>query len=315
MRQSTRVSIGLPVYNGERFLSSALESILHQTFRNLEVIISDNASTDATQAICEEYASRDLRVRYHRHERNLGAPANFNRAFQLATSPFFKWMAYDDMLEPEFVQRCFDALARDDSAVLAFSRVVGIDDDGRRTRELPLRVVAMDDPRAHRRFREIACVRHDAFQLYGLMRRQALADTMLHGHFAAGDKVLLAELALRGRFIDVPEPLFLLRQHAERGSATSIYLRSRWHDPDANMRFFFPHWRILSGYVRAARRAPISMVERRNCYRALARLVLVNWNWARLMTDLLVAAIPSSWRLFERGRRWMRSRQVRVDKV
>ena len=90
------VSVGLPVYNGERYLREAVDSVLGQTYVNLELVISDNASTDATEAICREYAARDPRVRYHRAERNRGAVWNFNRAFELARGEFFMWQAFDD---------------------------------------------------------------------------------------------------------------------------------------------------------------------------------------------------------------------------
>ena len=98
-----RVSIGMPVYNGEKYLEEAIQSILAQTYSDFELVISDNASTDKTQEICLEYAARDSRVRYHRNEKNLGAAPNYNRTFELSTGQYFKWADYDDLLAEEFL--------------------------------------------------------------------------------------------------------------------------------------------------------------------------------------------------------------------
>src|ERR1035438_9843576 len=92
-----RVSIGLPVYNGENYLDPALNSILRQDYSDLELIISDNASTDATGNICREYAAKDPRIRYYRNETNIGASANFNCLVKLARGEYFKWAAHDDV--------------------------------------------------------------------------------------------------------------------------------------------------------------------------------------------------------------------------
>ena len=89
------VSIGMPVFNGEDYVEAALDSILTQTFTNFELIISDNASTDRTEEICNDFADSDDRIRYYRQEKNLGAAANFNRVFELSSGKYFKWAAHD----------------------------------------------------------------------------------------------------------------------------------------------------------------------------------------------------------------------------
>jgi len=116
-----KVSIGLPVYNGENYLRNALESILDQTFRDFEVIISDNASTDRTGEICREYAAKDPRIRYCRNDRNLGAAGNFNRAFELSSGEYFKWAAHDDVIERDFLSSCVSVLDEDPSVVACFA--------------------------------------------------------------------------------------------------------------------------------------------------------------------------------------------------
>src|SRR5438067_368718 len=92
------VSIGMPVYNGERHLAEALESALAQDHAHLEIIVSDNASSDATPDLGRRYAQTDRRVRYHRNAANVGAAANFRRALALARGRYFTWLAHDDVL-------------------------------------------------------------------------------------------------------------------------------------------------------------------------------------------------------------------------
>src|SRR5688500_17690003 len=103
MSGSPRVTVGVPVYNGEKLLAAALDSLLAQTYRNFKVIISDNASTDGTREIGESYARKDERVVYTRNEKNIGAAGNLNRLVALADTPYFKWAAYDDLIAPTFL--------------------------------------------------------------------------------------------------------------------------------------------------------------------------------------------------------------------
>src|SRR5436190_12174806 len=91
------VSIGLPVFNGERYLRQALDSLLGQDFQDFELIISDNASTDRTAEICRAYVAKDRRIRYYRNESNIGSAPNYRRVFELARGEFFKWCSHDDV--------------------------------------------------------------------------------------------------------------------------------------------------------------------------------------------------------------------------
>ena len=100
-----RVSIGLPVYNGERYLAQALDSILAQDFVDFEIIISDNASSDSTQEICERYERLDRRITYSRLPENLGAAYNYNRLVGMSNGELFKWASHDDRIQPAFLSR------------------------------------------------------------------------------------------------------------------------------------------------------------------------------------------------------------------
>lgn len=130
MSKSPCVSIGLAVYNGEKYLKKALDSIIRQSFSDFELIISDNSSTDSTQRICEQYVSQDERIRYYRNNKNIGAPRNFNRTLEFASGKYFKWAASDDVLASDFLRKCVAILDKDTSVVLCHSITGRIDENG-----------------------------------------------------------------------------------------------------------------------------------------------------------------------------------------
>ncbi|WP_264063333.1 glycosyltransferase family 2 protein [Mycobacterium montefiorense] len=99
-----RISIGIPVYNGEASLEQALRSIDSQSFHDYEVIISDNASTDNTAQICREMAAINPRVKYFRQENNIGAAANFKFVLDKAVGEYFHWLAADDTRSSNFLE-------------------------------------------------------------------------------------------------------------------------------------------------------------------------------------------------------------------
>src|SRR3989304_6465989 len=116
------VSVGLPVFNGNKYIEQAIDSILAQTYQNFELIISDNASNDRTQEICQAFVARDKRIKYFRNDKNLGAAPNFNNVFNLSSGKYFKWAAYDDLLAPDFLSRCIDVLESMPDVVLCFPK-------------------------------------------------------------------------------------------------------------------------------------------------------------------------------------------------
>jgi len=115
------VSIGMPVYNGEKTLVAALDSILSQTFSDFEFIISDNASTDKTEEICRQYAINDSRIRYIRQKENLGAAKNFNYVLNEASSKYFMWATSDDIKSPDFLEHNYSFLENNPDYVASTS--------------------------------------------------------------------------------------------------------------------------------------------------------------------------------------------------
>jgi glycosyltransferase involved in cell wall biosynthesis len=281
-----RLSMGLPVYNGERFLPQTLEAILAQTFTDFELAIVDNASTDGTAAICQDFARRDRRVRYHLNERNIGGGPNWNRAFEMsAPAPYFKWVAHDDIYGPAFLERCVSALDADPGAVLAFTRAEFVDEAGQTIAERKS-TLPLDSPDVVARF-EALFTTYDCLEIFGVMRREHLQRRPVMGQHVDGDGVLLANLALRGRFIEVPELLFWNRRHAKQ--AGTKYERdhrawSVWWNPDNANRRVFPVWRRYLELWRGFLDAPLPPRDRLRCARALARWT--RWRRRRLFEDL-----------------------------
>lgn len=269
-----RVSIGMPVYNGESFIAEAIESILKQTYRDFELIISDNASTDNTEDICKAYATKDQRISYSRNDQNLGPAANYNRVYELSSGEYFKWASHDDLCDPEFLQECVNVLDRDASVVLCYSQLLDIDEHGNRIGER-CPVVNTDSTRPHERFRSL--IRRDSIcdAVFGVIRANVLRKTALIRSYPDCDRVLLSELGLHGRLYQIPEHLFFRRQHS--GTSVNKYRsrreRAKWFNPKAGW-FVFPHWRQFLEYMLAIRRSPLVGKERLRCYREM-------WTWIK----------------------------------
>lgn len=270
-----RISVGLPVYNGEAYLREALDSILNQTFTDLELIICDNASTDATQSICREYAANDGRIRYHRHEKNIGAGPNFNYTVTLARGAYFKWAAHDDLCSPELLEKCAAALDANPDAVLAFPRAQIIDVATNKSEPY---VDPLPTDHADPATRFDALMRgHPCYQVFGLIRMSALRATPLIGLYAHGDGVLLCQLALLGRFIKVPEILFFPRRH-DKQSMTMVQdyrAYARWFDPRLNARRLFPWWRIYWELLRSIFACTLRLKSRAGCVYHWAKWVYI----------------------------------------
>jgi len=265
-----RVSIGMPLYNAQRFVEGTLDSILAQTFRDFELVISDNGSTDRTERICRHYAARDSRIRYHRNEVNRGAAWNHNRVLEFACGEYFKWNSYDDRLAPEFLEKCVALLDATPEAVLCFSKFADVDANGRAFRTKS--PVGMWLPRPHERFSQLIRRHHTCEEVYGLVRLNVMRQTPGIAPYAISDKVLIVELALRGLFVEVPELLFFHGWHGENMGLQNPDPRDQhvWFNPGSG-RLVFPFWRLAWEYVRLLHRVPLPWSERMRCYKHLLK--------------------------------------------
>ena len=205
------VSIGLPVYNGARYLRSALDSLVAQDYADFEIIISDNASEDDTEAICRDYAAHNARIRYYRAERNMGPFWNAVRAYELARGEYFMLAAHDDLRHPQYLSRCVAELERNPRALLCCTGVTFIDVDGHDITDV-FTVRSLRPVGATPRERLRALARSTFWvDAYSLMRTPALRETTFGQELWGGDVLIVSALCLRGEVAEVPERLFSYR--------------------------------------------------------------------------------------------------------
>jgi len=296
-----RVSIGMPVYNAEAYVSQAIDSLLGQTFSDFELVVSDNASTDRTEDICRAYAADDARVVYDRLAENFGAVQNFNRVFTICRGEYFKWAACDDICLPTFLERCVDVLDANPEVVWCHTQTVKIDRDSR--------VLGPEDPEAaglaHTSAAGLPRRFHDARQsylryygvllgttwcadAYGLIRADALRRTRLLPACFGAEKVVLAELALLGKYREVPETLFHKRVHADAASSLKTGAeQAAFADPRSRNRFMTTRMSLLRGHVRAVHNAELGLFERVMCNLVIARYMLQIQKWRRVIANAL----------------------------
>src|SRR5215471_11319394 len=269
------ISVGMPVFNGAATLRQAIESVLSQTLTDLELIISDNASTDATPDICREYAVKDPRIRYVRNAKNVGGANNFNAVLRLSKGRYFDWLPCDDVLLPRFLERCVGALEANPRAVLAFSRASMIDGNSEIIHgyegATDGRGWPKDVARRYRHFlREITRNYSITIPIYvhGVTRREVLARTHLQRHYLSQDDNLVAEVILQGEVEEVPDTLKLVRYHPGSSGwapAWSGRMLQQWYRPGQTSffgRFLMWGWRQRVEYFRIVWAADASFEDK-----------------------------------------------------
>lgn len=242
-----RLTIGVPVFNGERYLAETLDAVLAQDFGDYEVIVSDNASTDRTAEIAAAYAARDPRIRHIRNAENIGAVANYNHLVDIARGSYFKWASDDDLIAPTYVSSCIAVLDRSRDAVLAYGKTRLIDEDGqvigdhRDGLHLP-------SPHPWERLRDFAANRWLCNPCFGVIRTSVMRErTTLIGPGDSSDVTFLAQLALAGPVIEVPEYLFYRRVTTDsRGlGETDAGQEAQWHGSARRSRRTLPMARVF----------------------------------------------------------------------
>jgi len=289
--RTPRLGIGLPVYNGATYLAEAVEALLGQTYEDFELIISDNASTDATEDICRQYAAQDHRIRYVRQPRNIGGQFNHNVVFEYCRSELFKWAADDDLYGRDLVERCVAALDEHPDVVLAHSWTAVINSGGEVVQaiEYPLATSSVAAPV---RFRSML-FDDGGDDDYGVIRTEVLRRIPPYDSYHRSDRTLMAELALHGRFYQVPAWLYFRRHHEAslEGTARTIRQKSTAWDPRrANHSTARLLGEYMLGYVRAIAQAPLPVSEKAACYRHL-----MAWMGDRAMRRTAASRIGRPW--------------------
>lgn len=290
----TKVAVGLPIYNGEKYLDQALRTLVEQTHRDLEIIISDNASTDGTQAICEAYAAVDDRIRYVRQPENIGAAANHNFVAEQATAPYFRWYAADDWLAPQCIEQCARTLDEEPAVVLAWPRPTGVDADGHVIADVATGL-KFDNATPSSRLRSRLGRGYDdrgrgwCVPVYGVARRQAFLAALPLQAYQASDQAILVRLALLGPWRELPEGLFYCRQHDENSTqATPAHEVARWMDPRAIPNRSLPFCRRYIDFIRAVLNADIPLSEKMRCVPTLLQWPLTYNHWRLMRGDIRI---------------------------
>ncbi len=252
--------------------------------------------------ICRSYVERDERIRYEPNETNIGIIANFNRAFRLCRADYFKWQAHDDLLAPEYLERCVEILDDDPSTVLVGTRVGLIEEDGSSVpfdagKQLfvtsygeeiaaPPPTEKLSSPKRLERFRgvlfDVTGPAHGAF-VFGVFRSGALARTPLIEGYIGAEKVLLGRLSLEHTFREVPAELFFRRYHrvhagrAGKDTWRGLVRIARNYGPERRF-IVFPLARQVRGYLRAVADADISPADKLRCEAMVAeKVATVAW--------------------------------------
>ena len=287
-----KVSFGMPVYNGEQYLEKTLDSILAQTFTDFELVISDNGSTDRTQQICESYAAKDERIKYYRNPINIGVAPNCNRVFQLCSSEYFKLTDFDDILSPEFLEKCVQGLDQHPRAACCYPKTRLINENGEKIKDFDPPKDA-SSPQPHLRFKSLILdPDHIVSQASGLMRSEMVGNTVMHGSYPCSDEVFLAHLSLLGDFIELPDRLFYYRIHAKqstKGVKASERSRVYFYDTSLQGKVVLIKWLYFKNCLTAIHTSPIGLNQKMLCYLYMLRWLLVIKNLRSISKDILLA--------------------------
>lgn len=295
MTAAPRLTVGLPVYNGQKYLSESLDALLGQTYENFELVISDNASTDETTDICRRYAQQDFRIRYYRQPVNIGLSPNHNFVLDQARGELFKWASDDDLYARDLLKLCVEILDEKPAVVCAHSWTALIDESAavKGAGRYPLATASEHAPE---RFRSVL-FDEGGDDDGGVIRTAVLRAIPRLDSYHQADRSIIAELALQGPFDHVPDWLYFRRDHPGRAENACPTVRSRCAnmDPRRASRFRHPAVRLYGEYVwamaAAIHRAPMSAGDKRECYGYL-REWLTNRVTGRVVTGHLYQLGP-----------------------
>jgi glycosyltransferase involved in cell wall biosynthesis len=286
------VSIGIPVFNGASDLAHALDSIIGQDYGNLEIILSDNGSTDGTSAICMEYMQRDQRIKYYRSEENHGSSWNFNRVFNLSNGKYFLWAAHDDHRHSSFVRVCVEKLEQCQDAVLCQSYTETYIENSDNMLYRSTLDSFEDKNGLVDRYRE-TMENFPATALYGVYRSSSIQKTQIFRKSIASDLAFAQELSIYGKFVQVPIVMFTYRARVKWNSIHDDYRvifngesKPWWYIPFVVL--FFDHWQRLT-------RANISKSSK-----LILWIFLLKYEIRQLMLKILTKAVgqfcPKGWK-------------------
>ena len=286
-----KVVVGLPVYNGQKYLGAAIESHLSQTFGDFNLVISDNGSTDATRDICADYASKDKRIRYLRSPENRGILWNHRRVFEAVESPqqYFRWAGADDIMEPGLLQAMVAVLSTRPEVEAVVPDTKNIDERGEVIGSMA-RTLDLQSSDVCARSHDALVANYQHVIAYGLLRASTLRAMRTGPNYIGWDPIFLWELALRGKMVHLAGPVLLRRFHAGSISRVKTAKEMRkWVEPNSKgAGMNFPHWNWAYERVRALIASPLSARDRLRVGMFLARTTM--WQRGALARDVTQAA-------------------------
>jgi hypothetical protein len=289
------ISIGIPAYNSAAHIGATLEGLLAQTCGDFELIVSDNASTDATRDVVENYRKRDARVSYERQPVNIGANPNYSHVVRRARGEFFKWSSSSDWCAPTFLEGCLNVLRAHDDTVLVAPRTFLFQDDPGKAEEYASDIEIIDDtPCARLKRLYSALALNNAVN--GLIRTSALRRTRLIDTYRCADIVLMGHLALLGKFRLLEQRLLYRRM--DRATATALQdAEGMWkhHYPQRSVRTLFQGCKQQLGRAWAVFSASMPAGERLCAAVHVAKLSY--WDRRFLWED-----VRGAWRYFLGGK-------------
>lgn len=255
MTHHPKVSIGFTVYNGAERMCPALESLLNQTYADFELIISDNASTDATPEICKEYAARDHRIRYIRQPQNIGQVPNFVAVLRAAQGGYFMWAADDDTRDPHFIEELVHALDENPNHHIAMCSYQSIYEDGViKNTVLMKEKNHLTDDGHFSLYRKIIFNKPIHHFLHGLHRAEFVRKFFERPipECIRWDRVFMAEYALAGKFYSIESVLFFKRETRIPGAVRyqNDMVGAKFRDPLAYTKYYWLLlWRPLTSSI------------------------------------------------------------------
>ncbi|MGE0409137.1 MAG: glycosyltransferase family 2 protein [Amphiplicatus sp.] len=302
-----RVSLAMPVYNGENYIEAAIASILTQDFADFELIITDNASSDRTESICRQYAEKDSRVNYVRNPKNLGAAPNYNRGFELARGDYLKWCAHDDLISPNYLSECVKILDERPEVALAFGRTQCIDSHGAHIPMVGEAIPSLAGLSPAGRFGKVIRFSGTCFEIFGLFRMETLRKTSLHRLYYGSDRALLAETALLGEFAPADKAVFYNREHRTRSiNIDDKRVRRQWQFAEAKGASF-EHWSLLNHLVEISGRHP-DCAPVISTFATVASFALTPVQLGRYVLEVIGAVSPGA-------HQWLRRRALGLSKA
>lgn len=283
------ITIGLPVYNGQKFLQAAIDSHLSQSYGDFELVISDNGSTDATEEICRRYAAQDDRISYLRSPVNRGILWNHRRVLEGLgeATPYFRWAGADDVLEPGLLAAMVDVLRSRPEVEAVMPATKNIDEAGAIIRSME-RTLNLESAVPYERARQILLANYQHVIAYGLLRAPSLRRMRTGPDYIGWDPVFIWELALRGRIFQLEQLALLRRFHPGSISRVKTAREMRkWVEPDARAGMNFPHW--TWAYERARALLATSLPSREKLRISLLLLRATSWQRKDLARDVIQA--------------------------